>query len=426
MRSQPFPLTTKNLLRYSVFALPLAFAGLPIYLLAPDFYAVNKGVSLGALGAVLLALRVLDAGLDPFIGRMSDRITSLYPLTNSIALLLLVAGIGALFVVPEMQTFATLLWFGSAIFITSFAYSFLTINFGAAGARWSHERQPQVRITTAREAFGLVSIILAVTLPFVLQNWFEINQAMLIYVLVLSLIALVCLTFYWPATSLLTEATAATATQKVLPKLRYHPQLTPLYLVYGISMFASAIPGVLVLFFVRDYLGAENLSGFYLLLYLLSGVLFMPFWRWLANRVGNLRAWQFSMALAVLCFLWVMLLQPGDLVAYGVICLLTGVALGAELALPPAILATLIEENDASAALKYSGLTALNKLTLALATGISLPLLSLAGFTPAAENASDAQFALLIAYGAAPCVIKILSLTAAEWWRRSGMMSYEN
>ena len=39
------------------------------------------------------------------------------------------------------------------------------------------------------------------------------------------------------------------------------------FLAYLISTFASSIPAVLVLFFVRDYLLAESWTGLFLLLY---------------------------------------------------------------------------------------------------------------------------------------------------------------
>ena len=61
-----------DLALYGILALPLAFAGLPVYLHAPDFYATSYGLSLAALGSVLLGLRVVDAVQDPLIGTFSD------------------------------------------------------------------------------------------------------------------------------------------------------------------------------------------------------------------------------------------------------------------------------------------------------------------------------------------------------------------
>ena len=64
-------------LRYGLLGLPLAFVALPLYALLPNHYARSFGVPLAVLGAVLLATRLLDALLDPWIGRWCDRLFAL-------------------------------------------------------------------------------------------------------------------------------------------------------------------------------------------------------------------------------------------------------------------------------------------------------------------------------------------------------------
>nr|MCH9704551.1 MFS transporter [Pseudomonadota bacterium] len=58
------PMGKKELVAYGMLAMPLAFAGIPLYLHAPDFYATEFGISLASLGFVLLALRCIDAIQD--------------------------------------------------------------------------------------------------------------------------------------------------------------------------------------------------------------------------------------------------------------------------------------------------------------------------------------------------------------------------
>ena len=62
-----------NLFGYSILAFPIAFAGIPIYIHAPDFYSATLGVSLATLGVTLLVLRIIDALQDPLIGYLSDK-----------------------------------------------------------------------------------------------------------------------------------------------------------------------------------------------------------------------------------------------------------------------------------------------------------------------------------------------------------------
>ena len=58
--------------RYGALGFPLAFVALPLYVMLPNHYATTLGVSLAGLGAVLLAARLLDAVVDPWIGRVCD------------------------------------------------------------------------------------------------------------------------------------------------------------------------------------------------------------------------------------------------------------------------------------------------------------------------------------------------------------------
>ena len=61
---------------YGLLGLPLAFVALPVYVHLPNLYAQQYGVTLAALGAVLLLSRSIDALVDPWLGRWGDRLYS--------------------------------------------------------------------------------------------------------------------------------------------------------------------------------------------------------------------------------------------------------------------------------------------------------------------------------------------------------------
>ena len=67
-------MTTGRILSYGLLGLPLAFAALPIYVHVPRFYAEVAGMELALLGAILLGTRLLDAGIDPWLGWLADRV----------------------------------------------------------------------------------------------------------------------------------------------------------------------------------------------------------------------------------------------------------------------------------------------------------------------------------------------------------------
>lgn len=95
------------------------------------------------------------------------------------------------------------------------------------------------------------------------------------------------------------------------------------------------------------------------------------------------------------------------------ICLLSGLALGADLALPAALAADLGERQGQSGA--YFGVwNFVAKLNLALAAGLALPALSLLGYQPGSGHGLSA---LVGVYALLPLVFKVLAASLLWRWR---------
>lgn len=400
----------RSLAAYGLMAFPLAFVGLPIYLHAPDFYAVNFGQSLTTLGAVLLALRLFDAVQDPVIGSLSDRFHTRRKEVLALGALLLGAGFWMLFN-PHMQS--PLTWFAVSVLVCTTGFSVVSINFQTLGGLWDTDRQDRTRVTASREAIGLVGLLVASIVPTVLVAYLSPLAAF--RWLTIAYIPLLALCFWilirWLKTARVREPHGVASNRGWRDLLKDRWRVLFFSLVF-LNTFASAIPAVLVLFFIRDRLGAESYTGLFLLIYFLAGAASMALWTRLAKSFGKFRTWQFSMATAILTFCWAALLQQGDIVAYAFVCLLSGLALGAELALPPAVLADHIDadhrEQDASRL--FSLMAFLSKSGLAIATGLALPLLGWFGYQPGQPLTPDLGFALSLTYAVLPCMFKLLAL----------------
>ncbi len=119
------------------------------------------------------------------------------------------------------------------------------------------------------------------------------------------------------------------------------------------------------------------------------------------------------MAAAIAAFVWAYGLGAGDAGAYAAICILSGLALGADLALPPSLLADVIDRaGHARATGAYFGLwTLATKLNLALAAGVALPLLAALGYAPGGRDPA-ALAALAFVYAALPCLLKAGAIAA--------------
>ena len=66
------PFTWRKGWRYGWLGFALAFVALPLYVVLPHYYAIHFGVPLATLGALLLGARLMDAVIDPLLGRWSD------------------------------------------------------------------------------------------------------------------------------------------------------------------------------------------------------------------------------------------------------------------------------------------------------------------------------------------------------------------
>jgi Na+/melibiose symporter-like transporter len=410
----------RQLFAYGALGLPLAMAALPIYVHVPRLYAEATGMSLGLLGGVLLAARLLDAGIDPLLGAWSDRAPRRQDLIL-LALPFLGCGLLALLHPPAAGgALSAPLWMLLSMAVTYFGFSLASIAYQAWGAELGSDAGQRTRLVASREGFGLLGIVLAAALPGLLSNDPAQGLSWLAwgFLPLLVLLAGVTLLAAPPTPARLAASTPwPAALRAVLQDTRFRRLLT----VFVLNGIAAALPATLVLFFIADVLQAESWSGAFLILYFVSGIAFLPLWVALARRFGRVPTWLAAMLLAVASFLLAWGLGPGDVGPFAVVCLLSGAALGADLTLPAALLAGMAESRDAApdrqaqAGGYFGWWNLVAKLNLALAAGLALPLLELAGYRP---GAGDAVFALSAVYCLLPVLFKILAITLAWRWRK--------
>ena len=403
---------------YSMFALPLAMAALPIYVHVPKYYATTLGAPLAWIGLILFAARLLDAIQDPLLGYLSDRAAGGRWGRFAIVLLgvpILALGFVALFQPPVSGSAALSWWLAGSLVVVYLGFSAASISYLAIGAELSSDYHERTRITAARAALGILGVMLAATLPeFLSQRSGEVAgvvQFSLLFVPVL----LVCTALTWrltPRTPVLAQPRRSWTAMFAPFRHREFRWLLAVIIPSGV---AGAIPATLILFFVEDVLLTPRLSGVFLVAYFLAGAFSMPAWVAVSRRTGKKNAWLLGMVLAVAAFIWAFALGAGDVVAFAIVCVMSGVAYGAELALPPSILADLVDrggtEHKANGA--YFGLwQMIEKLNLAAAAGIALPLLAFLGYQPG--SGAGETLALSATYALLPCAIKLLG--AAVLW----------
>ncbi|MEO6626762.1 MAG: MFS transporter [Burkholderiaceae bacterium] len=390
-------------LLYGLLGLPLAFVALPLYVVLPNHYARAYGVPLAALGLVLLAARLFDAFIDPLIGRWCDRLFSrsaravLWFAAGCV--LLLASGFALLFFPATRAAEPLLLWALVMLVLTYAGFSGLSVAHQAWGAMLGGDAAYRSRVVAWREGLGLAGVVLASLAPLLLG---------LRATVVLFAVLLVAGWLAWSQSRAPVVSRETSTWDLRLPfRSRSFRRLLAVFVLNGI---ASAIPATLVLFFVQDRLQAPRATESYALaVYFLGAAVSMPLWLHLVGRFGLARSWLCGMLLGIAAFSGAALLQAGDQSLFMGVCLLSGIALGADLALPGAMLAGVIarsEQRGNSAGAYFGWWNFATKLNLALAAGLALPVLAWFGYVPGSRESAGLA-ALTYAYCVLPCVLKL-------------------
>lgn len=386
---------------FAVFAAMLSAAGLPLYMHAPKFYVDEFGVSLAALGGALFVLRLLDFVQDPLLGRLSARTRAYRGATVLIGGVIMGLGMVGLFAIKPL--FAPLWWFALMLTLVFSAFSYLTICFYAQGvaAAGRFEQDGHLKVARWRETGALLGICAAAVAPVALGGYLGF---------VLAFLGLVALSLWAMRGEWGPSPRPRPQTGSELRLVLGDPVARRLLLVALANSAPVAVSSTLFLFFVEDRLALPGWEGAFLLLFFLSAAAAAPVWSKLAEAYGTRRVLLSGMFLAIAAFGYAIMLGPGDWLAFAVICVASGIALGADMTLLPALFATRLAQIAPGAAEGFSLWSFVSKMTLAFAAIALLPLLEVAGYQPGQPNSEQALFSLSLLYGAVPCLLKLAAI----------------
>jgi len=411
-------LSFRTLAFYGMPALPVALLGLPLYIYLPTFYARELGIGVALVGLILLAARLFDMITDPVIGVVSDRLGSRKTPMLAGAVLIM----GAFFALSHPVEGAGALWLLLFSLPVYTGWSLLSIPYLALGAEISPDYHEKTRLSAARESGAILGAVLALTLPYAFGIADRAGETLHLMwqALLLSLPMVMLATRYGipdPETKPKPQRPTLQALTQLLGR---HDGTLRLMAAYFINNLANAFPATLFLFFVELVLVAPDSTGMLLLFYFASGLAALPLWTMLARRIGKHRSWMTSMVLAASVFAFVPFLGEGDTTAFTLICLLSGLSLGADMALPASIQSDIANAAEGRCE-RVSGIlfglwSALTKLALALSVGIAFSILGLVGFTPDTPS-SNALLTLSLLYGGVPVMLKLFSLFLLRHYR---------
>ena len=406
-------------LAYALPAFVIAVPIIPVYINLPTFYGVELGLGLAVTGLIMLLARLFDTISDPLIGIASDRYRWRgWRRKPMIALGAVLAGI-ALFQLlvpgPEVTASRFMLW--SVLLYTG--WTMVAIPYLAWGAELSGDYHQRARLTGWREGAGLLGILGAGALMAATgeAGWStsDANAALAWMTVTMGLLAFGLLLVLVPEARSIRATPGAAWQHLKLQTLLDNGLFLRLLAGWFINGLANGLPATLFLLYLNHGLGApQAMQGLLILVYFAAAVGGIPLWLWLGRRYGKHRAWSLAMIAACLAFVTVPLIPIGGFYWFAAVCLITGMALGADMAIPPAIQADVVDVDTLRHGLPRAGLffalwSMATKLALAVAVGLALPGLDWFGFDP--ENVtSKGRTVLLVIYALAPVVLKTIAI----------------
>lgn len=420
------PYSRSNLwrdVRYGSAAFVVGIPSIPLLVFLPQLYAETLGFGLIATGITLFIARTLDVCSDPVIGYASDRLNHSRGGRKSLI------GVGAL--LGGLSTYYLLIpgddvgvWYlGFWACMLYFGWTLINIPYWAWGALLSDDYQGRARITSIREGFTLLGILFATSVPFVAANYGYSERSYLGFI-ALGTIGVGVILF--PVLLL-----SVPLTQRLKPEhlriggifqsIAQNKPFKILIVAWFLNSLANGIPAVLFILFMKHVLDAGDLErGILTFTYFLAGIFGIPFWLMLSQRIGKHRTWCFAMLIACIAFVLVPFLSNGDILPFACICIVTGIALGADLALPPAIQADVAEYEILRSGRDITGTmfsiwSMITKLSFALSVLIAFSTLDALGFDPNASLVNNNLIALAVIYSVAPVVLKLCAIVIL--WR---------
>ncbi len=411
-----------TLLAYGSLAFPLAAAFIALQVIVPTFYAQSTGLSLTAIGGILLVARLFDMITDPLVGYWSDQSRNRFgrrKLFVVVAAPLIGMSVLFLFNPPATAAASYLLWWTIAIYVGG------TLSIVPASA-WAAELSPDYnqrsRITGFRVAFGLTGTLVALLVSAVFVGDTDDGLAATLTAITWLVLLTLLISTVWAAFAVPDSSQTklpSNSLESAWSLVRTPNPFRQLLVSFLLNAVGNAIPATLFLLYVTHVLGVADLVGVFLFLYFVAAAVAVPVWVAFAKRFGKHQTWSVAMIMACAFFVWTPLLGADSVAWFYVIVIATGFATGADLALPSAINADVIEWDALTNGYQRPGLffalwgTA-SKLSYALAVGIAFPLLDLVGFSATESNSDSSILWLAVLYGA-PCVVFKL---AAVWSMR--------
>jgi len=437
MRTDQNVLPMNLKLAYAMPAFALAMVGIPVYVFIPKFYTDVVGVDIAMVGYLLFGVRIFDAVTDPLIGWWSDRADTTMGRRRPFILLgavLLSVCVLFLFRPPgEAETSTHTVWFAFWIYALFLFWTVTAVPYESLGPELSRSYDDRTTLFMLRDGFLIGGTLAAAASPAMIKWIWGLDNSpagerkafLTIGLLYAPILVGACA---WCVYRLRERVPTPDAGRLRLSESfssmwRNRPFLI-LLAAFTVSALGSNLPAALILYYVQYVLQTSG-AELFLLLFFVTGIAFLPLWRRVAGRLGKKHAWLISMGVNAVVSMGIFFLGPGDVVAYGVLVVVSGVGFGAVLALPSALQADVIDYDELITGRRregqYMGLWSVaKKLTAAVGVGVGLAAMGMAGYMPNAVQSASVEWTIRVFYALIPSLCNLAAIAIALRYPLSG------
>ncbi len=447
-------LSLKTIYAHGSLGLPLAVIGYPLAIWIPAHYSGGLGISLAAVGTILMLARLTDVVTDPLMGEISDRWRTRIGRRRPWLLIgapVMMLGVYKLFIPEEGVGLVYFLVWLTTFFLGA---TMIGLPHRAWGAELSPDYHQRSRVTAAREIYVLVGLMLAAAVPMIVEIradggagvgevfstlWQDaigafsgdfrdktvVDRATLTgpvlaglawtIIMVLPICVAIVLTMVKEPPPV--EGEKRPSFREGLKLVLKNGPMLRVLLIVLLVQFGESFRNAVSLFFIRDIVGVPTIGAAYFF-YFIAGLGAIPFWLWLGRTIGKHRAFMCTLITVAFVSGANLFLDYGDYLPFFLLFVVKGFCFGGLQFLPIAMLADVVDVDAARSGGRRAGtyfafLGFTEKIAIAFGTGVSLNIVGLLGFDPAGGIAASTDIGVLslrLVYCLGPIVFYGLAL----------------
>ncbi len=420
-RTRSNDLSAGRLLRFSAIGVPVFAALMPAGVYLPAIYARDFDVPLPLIGALFLAVQILNALLDPLTGALSDRTRMRFGRRRpwiAIGGVLFTLGAIVLFFPPSTISTVTLV---GGLLLFNVGYAAVWTPFLAWAGEISGEYHQRTRIATYQTVVTAIALFLVLVLPTIADQVRPADGRLQLTLMGGLIVAsaipalLMTLTSFDEAelpcatTSPAGSAPARVTLGRSLRAVFANPLLLRVLASDMAVRAGQGTRGVLMVFFIGVYMQRPAWAAGLFLFQYVFGIFAGPIWLTVSSRFGKHRTAVLAEVVQAVINLCLLFATPDRFGLVLALAVAQGLAQSSGNLMLRAMVADIADKHrldtgEERAGLFYSVFSLSEKAGAAIAIGIALPLVSWLGFQPKGPNTVAALDGLLLVFALGPAL----------------------